>query len=218
MTNTGHPIPRRNFLAAGISALGLAPMAYLRALETSPNDEIAIGIIGCGGMGVGNMGSFLNISGVRVVAVCDVDSNKANAAKTKVDGRYKNTDCKVFSRHEDLLALPGLDAVVIATPDHWHARIGIDAANAGKDIYGEKPFTWGLAEGRALVDAVTKNKRVWQTGCWQRSTEVFRRFKALIDNNATCPRTSGTPPSAIRPPLSIGNATANRSAATPTTP
>jgi predicted dehydrogenase len=182
MKHTGHPIPRRNFLAAGISALGLTPMLYLRALETSANDEIALAIIGCGAMGTGNMTNFLNISGVRVIAVCDVDSDKANAAKAKVDAFYKNTDCKVFTRHEELLALKGLDAVCIATPDHWHARIGIDAANAGMDIYGEKPFTWGLAEGRALVNAVSKNKRVWQTGCWQRSTEVFRRFKALIDN------------------------------------
>jgi predicted dehydrogenase len=183
MKNTGHPIPRRNFLAAGISALGLAPMVYLRAVETSANDEIAMAIIGCGGMGSSNMTNFLSISGVRVVAVCDLDSDKANAAKAKVDAFYKNTDCKVFTHHEDLLALRGLDAVCIATPDHWHARIGIDAANAGMDIYGEKPFAWGLAEGRAMVNAVTKNKRVWQTGCWQRSTEVFRRFKALIDNN-----------------------------------
>lgn len=176
-------IPRRRFLASGIAALGVAPMAWIRAQQGSPNDEIHMGIIGCGSMGSGNMSNFLNIPGVRVVAVCDLDAKKAQAAKARVDGKYKNTDCKLFARHEDLLALPGLDAVCISTPDHWHARIGIDAANAGKDIYGEKPFTWGLAEGRALVDALTKNKRVWQTGCWQRSKGEFRRFKALIENN-----------------------------------
>jgi predicted dehydrogenase len=179
-TNT---IPRRRFLATTAAALGLAPMAYLRAQQGSPNDEIAMGIVGCGGQGLGNMSNFLNIKGVRVVAVCDVDSNQAAKAKAKVDAFYKNTDCKIYPHYTDLIQHPGLDVVSLATPDHLHARIGIDAANAGKDIYGEKPFTWGLAEGRMLVDAIAKNKRVWQTGCWQRSGGEFRRFKALIGND-----------------------------------
>ncbi len=176
-------IPRRRFLATTAAALGLAPMAYLRAQQGSPNDEIAMGIIGCGGQGTSNMSNFLNIKGVRVVAVCDVDSNQAAKAKAKVDEFYKNTDCKVYRHYSDLLQHSGLDVVSMATPDHLHARIGIDAANAGKDIYGEKPFTWGLAEGRLLIDALTKNNRVWQTGCWQRSGGEFRRFKALIEND-----------------------------------
>ena len=176
-------LPRRRFLATGAAALGLAPMAYLRAQPGSPNEEIAIGVIGCGGMGTGNMGNFLNLEGVRVVAVCDVDANARNGAKARVDGHYQNSDCKACANYAELLQHPGLDAVSLATPDHWHAKIGIDAANAGLDVYGEKPFTWGLAEGRALVEAVTRNKRVWQTGSWQRSGGEFRRFRALIQNN-----------------------------------
>ncbi|MEO5716405.1 MAG: Gfo/Idh/MocA family oxidoreductase [Luteolibacter sp.] len=177
-------IPRRKFLATGITALGLAPKLYLRAQSAgSPNDEIAIGVIGCGGQGTANMSNFLGIKGVRVVAVCDVDSNQMAQAKAKVDGTYKNSDCKKYSHYADLLQHPGLDAISLATPDHWHARIAIDAANAGMDIYGEKPFTWGNAEGRQLNDAITKNKRVWQTGSWQRSKGEFRRFRALIQNN-----------------------------------
>lgn len=183
MSSSSHSIPRRKFLIAGVSALGLAPMAYLRAAQVSANDEIAMGCVGVGGQGTGNMKNFLNIKGVRVVAVCDVDEEKAKAAKAKVDQFYKNSDCKIYARHTDLLQHPGLDVVSLATPDHWHARIGIDAANAGKDVYGEKPFTWGLAEGRMLVEAMKKNQRVWQTGCWQRSGGEFRRFKALIENN-----------------------------------
>ncbi len=183
MNYTTQSIPRRKFLAASVAALGIAPMTWLRAQNSSPNDEIAIAIIGLGAMGSSNMSNFLNIQGVRVVAVCDVDSQKLAEAKAVVDGKYQNTDCKTFAQYRDLLQLPGLDAVCICTPDHQHARIGIDAASAGLDIYGEKPFTWGLAEGRLLVDAVTKNKRVWQTGSWQRSTGEFRRFKALIQNN-----------------------------------
>lgn len=180
---TSNSIPRRKFLTTSALALGLAPFTILRAQEGSPNDEILMGLIGCGGQGIGNMGNFLNIKGVRVVAVSDVDSANMAKAKAKVDGHYKNSDCKTYASYQDLLQHSGLDAIIIGTPDHWHARIGIDAANAGKDIYGEKPFAWGLAEGRALADAVSKNKRVWQTGCWQRSGGEFRRFKALIDNN-----------------------------------
>ena len=176
-------LPRRSFLAASAAALGLAPMAFLRAQQGAANDEIAIGVIGCGNMGTANLTNFLSIPGVRIVAVCDVDSRKMAAAKKKVDDHYKNSDCKTYAAYTDLLAHPSLDVLSLATPDHWHAKIGIDAANAGLDIYGEKPFTWGLAEGRLLVDAITKNKRVWQTGSWQRSTGEFRRFHALIQNN-----------------------------------
>ena len=182
MTSSKLTLPRRRFIA-GLSAATLAPMISLRANEGSANDEVAIGCIGVGQRGGVNMKNFLNTPGVRVVAVCDVDSKFAAKAKVIVDKHYGNSDCKVFKNHEDLLEVPGLDAISLSTPDHWHAKIGIDAANAGMDIFGEKPFTWGLAEGRSLVDAVTKNKRVWQTGCWQRSTNQFRRFKALIENN-----------------------------------
>jgi len=183
MNHRIHHTSRRGFLAAGTAALGLAPMAWLRAQNSSPNGEIAIGIVGCGGMGNGNMRNFLGIKGVRVVAVCDVDSRNLASSKATVDGRYKNQDCKAYPHYRDLLAHPGLDAICLATPDHLHAQIGIEAANAGLDVYGEKPFAWGLAEGRQLVEAVKRNNRVWQTGSQQRSGGEFRRFKALLENN-----------------------------------
>ena len=173
--------PRRHFLKVGVTALGLAPMVYPRAFAESVNDEVHLGVVGVGRRGGVNMKNFLNTRGVRVVAVCDVDAKFAAEKKAWVDEFYGNSDCKVFERHEDLLALEGLDAICLSTPDHWHARIGIDAANAGLDIFGEKPFAWGLAEGRKLADAVTRNQCIWQTGCRQRSTGKFRRFKALIE-------------------------------------
>jgi predicted dehydrogenase len=183
MDKTSRLFGRRKFLATGAAAVGLAPNFYLRAQSGSPNDEILMGIIGCGGMAMSNMSNFLNVKGVRVVAVCDVDANAMNGAKARVDEFYKNKDCKTYGHYADLIRHPGLDAVSLATPDHLHAIIGIACANAGLDVYGEKPFAWGLAEGRALVDALEKNKRVWQTGSWQRSGGEFRRFKALMDNN-----------------------------------
>lgn len=182
MTNKATILSRRKFLG-GLSATGLAPFILSRASAVTVNEEIAMGFIGVGQRGGVNMQNFLNTPGVRVVAVCDVDANFARRAKATVDQHYGNQDCTVFNCHEDLLAVPGLDAICLTTPDHWHAKIGIDAANAGMDIYGEKPFTWGLAEGRLLADAVKRNKRIWQTGCWQRSQNNFRKFKALIENN-----------------------------------
>ena len=175
-------IPRRRFLKASAAALGLAPMAWLRAAEGSANEVISVGIIGAGSMGMGNMGNLLNLAGCRVVAVCDVDSRRTAEAKSRVDGHYGNQDCKIYPSYADLIAHPGLDAVCISTPDHVHAIIGLAAVRAGLDVYGEKPFTWGLAEGRMLADAVKEHKRVWQTGSWQRSGGEFRRFHALIRN------------------------------------
>ncbi|MEO0018952.1 MAG: Inositol 2-dehydrogenase [Verrucomicrobiota bacterium] len=183
---TDRPIslmPRRKFLVTGAAALGLAPMAFLRAQQGAANDEIAVGLVGCGGQGSGVMNNFLNIQGIRVVAVCDVDANNMKGAKARVDGHYKNQDCKSYPHYGALLQHPGLDAIIIGTPDHMHASIGIAAAKAGKHVYGEKPFTWGLREGRLLNDALTKNKCVWQTGSMQRSGGEFRRFRALIQNH-----------------------------------
>jgi predicted dehydrogenase len=172
---------RRTAIKTGVMAgLALTTPRWLRA--NPGNSRITIGIIGCGGMGSGLMGNFLNNEGVRVVATCDPDGNALERAKSRVDSHYGSTDCKAYRHYGDLLGHPGLDAVVIATPDHMHARIGIDAANAKLDVYGEKPFAWGLAEGRQLVDAVTANQRVWQTGSQQRSGNEFRRFKALLGN------------------------------------
>ncbi len=172
---------RREFLKTGVAAFGVLPILSQCALAGSVNDEIQLGCIGVGQRGGVNLKNFLHTKGVRVVAVCDVDSSFAAEKKGWVDEFYGNQDCQLFERHEDLLAMNGLDAICLSTPDHWHAQIGIDAANAGLDIYGEKPFAWGLAAGRALADAVKQNKIIWQTGCWQRSTGLFRRFKALVE-------------------------------------
>ena len=123
-----YTLPGRKFLAASISALGLAPMTWLRAQQASPKDEITIGVVGCGNQGCGVMNNFLNIQGVRVVAVCDVDAGQKDRAKAHVDNFYKNQDCKSYPHYGDLMQHPGLDAVLIGTPDHMHATVGIAAA------------------------------------------------------------------------------------------
>ena len=99
-----------------------------------------------------------------------------------MDNRYGNRDCSTYRDFRDVCMRDDVDAVIVATPDHWHAVIGVYAANCGKDIYGEKPFSHDLREGRALVRAVERNGRVWQTGSWQRSRGEMHRAVELVKN------------------------------------
>src|SRR5437016_2976406 len=134
---------RRSFLAASAAA----PFVFTRrAGAVAANDRLALGFIGVGTMGRGHLGGFLGRKGVEVVAVCDVVKERLDNAKETVEKRYadriKSGDYKGVKTYTDfrkLLDQPGLDAVVIATPDHWHAMPVILAARAGKHVYCEKP-------------------------------------------------------------------------------
>ncbi len=179
------PLPalnRRAFLkSAGV--LAVAPQLMARRLWAQPdsaNDRIQIGVIGTGKQASGLMNGFANSQGTQIVAVCDVDTTRREAAKNWVENFYskKNaTDFKGCSAHKDfreLLALPDVDAVIVATPDHWHAPVCIAAANAGKDIYCEKPLCETIHEAQAMTRAVRKNQRIFQVGSMQRSSPEFR--------------------------------------------
>ncbi len=177
---------RRRFLTGMCTALA-AP--YLqstlgRAQESrpAPSNRITMGCIGVGGMGRGNMDNFLGQSDVQVVAVCDVDKNHLQGAKEAVDARYGNGDCKAYTDFRELLARGDIDAISLATPDHWHAIPAIMAAKAGMDIYGEKPLSHNLREGREMVNTVHRYGRIWQTGSWQRSIGNFRQACELVRN------------------------------------
>ncbi len=139
-----------------------------------------MGMIGVGGMGTVNLDAFLDLKDVVVKAVCDVNREKTEAAKVRVDRCYGARGCEIESDYRELCARPDIDAVMIATPDHLHAPIGICAALSGKDIYGETPFTHTIEEGSALSRAVEQNKRVWQTGSWQRAQNDFRRAVGAV--------------------------------------
>ena len=152
-------VSRRNIIAAGATAFAAA--SYSRIMGA--NEKIRVAVIGCGSRGNGQMRTFLNIPDVEVIGVCDLYGKKLEAAKKRV------TQAEGFSDHRKLLEMKSLDAVSISTPDHWHVLIAIDAMNAGKDVSCEKPLTLKIEEGAALIDAVHKNKRVFQTGMQQRS-------------------------------------------------
>jgi predicted dehydrogenase len=157
--------------------------------ETKPNDRITLGFIGMGTQNRGLLNGFLKMKETQVVAVCDVDTNRReNAKKMAAEYYAKQTDggtyqgCEAYVDFRDILARKDVDGVVIATPDHWHALIAIAAARAGKDIYCEKPLCQSIHESRAMVNAVRRNQRVFQTGSMQRSSKEFRTACELVRN------------------------------------
>lgn len=148
----------------------------------APSDKIRIGCIGLGWQGPWNMDMFLNESDAVVVAVCDIDKNHLMEGKNQVDTYYGNNDCATYHNYEEIIARNDIDVLSIAVPDHWHAIIAIAALKAGKDVYGEKPLSHNLMEGRAICDTVKEYNRIWQTGSWQRSQNHFRFACELVRN------------------------------------
>lgn len=174
---------RRTFLKGAICSAAFPVILPERIFaRPGPNEKINLGCIGVGGMGTSNLRAFLGKPEVRVIALCDVDRQHLNQANALVKESYGNDGCRLYSDFRELLAQPDIDAVMIATPDHWHAIIAVAAARAGKDIYAEKPLAYTISEGRAIVNAVQQSGIVWQTGSWQRSQQHFRFACELVRN------------------------------------
>ena len=181
---------RRSFLKSTLAA-GVAPLilpSRIWSAEVKPNARLTMGFIGIGRQMHGLMGGFLGKDAVQGVAVCDVDTTRRNDGKKIVEDHYaKQTGsdfkgCATYGDFRELLGRKDIDTVVIATPDHWHALIAIAAAEAGKDIYCEKPLTETIHEAWALVAAVRQHERVFQTGSMQRSSREFRVACGLVRN------------------------------------
>lgn len=141
-----------------------------------------MGVVGWGMQGPGNTNEFLNIKECQVVAACDLDKNHLKQAVDRINGQYKNQDCKSYHDYRELMARNDIDAVMLAVPDTWHALVATEAARSKKDIYGEKPLARTIAEQQAIVKAVQDNKRIWQTGSWQRSQAPFRKAAEIVRN------------------------------------
>ncbi len=178
---------RREFLRQMAQATGAAfavpmivPSSVLGA--DAPSNKVVMGAVGVGGMGTGDLRGFLGDSRVRVVAVCDVDQRHRERARQLVNQRYRNNDCKAYLDFREMLARGDLDAIMHALPDHWHALVTVEAAKAGCDIHGQKPFARSIREGRAMVEAIKRYGRVWQTGSQQRSDGRFRFACELVIN------------------------------------
>ena len=160
------------------------PVAQANAQKTAPSDIVNVALIGCGAQGPGVARSFMGLSDVRCVAGCDVYGLKRNQFQKTVADSYSaqginNKGFKMYENFEDLLLNKDVDAVIIATPDHWHSLIGVAACQAGKDIYVEKPMAFTVYEGEQLVKAVRKYSRIMQTGSMQRSMPTFEQMAKI---------------------------------------
>lgn len=183
-------IHRRTFLTRTV-ALGAAPFLVSRsgrAAERAANERLTLGVIGMGVMGNTLLRAVVARGDVEVLAVCDVDTNRRAAAQRQAEqaraaqtgGTYRA--CQAYNDFREVLARDDIDAVIIATPDHWHAYMGIAAVNAGKDVYCEKPLTYNVHESVQLVQAVRRTGRVFQVGSQQRSSREFRVAAELVRN------------------------------------
>ena len=189
---------RRSFLAQSIAGLSLAGLPAWYANEAvaaeqervgsmpkkiAANDQINLACIGPGGrkagfrQGLGVTRGIARQPGVKVVAVADVDKTHADEA-----AKGFGEDCKAYYDFRELLRRKDIDAVVIGTPDHWHAIVATAAMKAGKDVYCEKPLTLFVEEGRRIAKAAKKRRKVFQTGSQQRSDERFRLACELVRN------------------------------------
>ena len=186
---------RRAFLKN--SAVSTLSMAFFRPTivpasvvsPDAPSKRIAVGCIGVGRMGLADMKEVLGFQQVQLVAVCDVDSKRANYARQLVETHYSKQSsagtykgCAAYRDFRDLIERKDIDAVVICTPDHWHALPAIAAAKAGKDLFVQKPLTLTIQEGRVLSDTVRRYGRVFQVGSQQRSESNFRFACELVRN------------------------------------
>jgi hypothetical protein len=198
MSTKNNNISRRDFVSKASLALGsfmIVPRHVLGGKKAdgsrylAPSDIISLGFIGTGKQGRGLTSSFLNTNEVRIAALSEVYQAKAQLTLDRIKMQFeKNTQLGAFSEipvyqdFRELLIRKDIDGVVIATPDHWHAAIAVRAAEAGKDIYCEKPLSLTVREGRAMVNAARKYKKVFQTGSMQRSWPEFRQTAELIRN------------------------------------
>lgn len=189
-------ISRRDFMS--LSALGLASLTILpswtipegpgKGKRIAPSDRIVLGFVGLGQQGRSDFNSFAACPGVQVAACCDVDSIKRERFRRDVAKWQKsngmNERCDMYEYYGDLLERTDIDAVEIATPDHWHALVAIGALDSGKDVYLQKPLAYTITEGLAVQTAVRKNGRVLQMGSQQRSSAEFQQAIKLVRSGA----------------------------------
>lgn len=172
---------RRDFVIAATAAAAAASLPTIIPASalgkdgaTAPSERINLGVIGIGPRCTYDLTSMLEMSDVRCVAIADVQASRRDAGKKLVDGKYGDSDCKLYRDFREVLDRKDIDAVLIATGDRWHAAASILAAQAGKDVYSEKPCGITIADCQALADTMHREKRVFQAGTQRRSVPNFR--------------------------------------------
>ncbi len=176
---------RRNFLktgaaaAAAFSVARVVPSTVLAGDNSAPNERINLGVIGIGPRCTYIMNEILKFNDVRCVAIADVQASRRDAGKKLVDQAYGNSDCQTMRDFRELLSRDDIDAVLVATGDRWHAAASILAAQAGKDVYSEKPCGITIGDCQKLADTMHQEKRVFQAGTQRRSVPNFQKAVEL---------------------------------------
>jgi predicted dehydrogenase len=174
------PTTRRHFLGTtAVAGLAAQALSAQSAKKISPNDKIRVALIGAGGMGSGDAISSLAQPGVELVAVSDIYDGRLTRAKERWgNGLFTTRD------YREVIARPDVDAVLIGTPDHWHAQISVDAMNAGKDVYCEKPMVQKVEDGKRVIDTQRKTGRIMQVGSQRVSSIVYQKARDLMKQGA----------------------------------
>ncbi|QEG38276.1 Gfo/Idh/MocA family protein [Roseimaritima ulvae] len=180
---------RRDFLsttASAAAAVAVPMIVSSQALgageHVAPSEKITLGVIGMGPRCTYDMKSILRMNDVQCVAIADVQQSRRNAGKKLVDGHYGNDDCQLYGDFRELLARQDIDAVIIATGDRWHAAASILAAQAGKDVYSEKPCGITIKDCQNISETFAKTKRIFQAGTQRRSVPNFQEVVRLAQS------------------------------------
>jgi len=177
---------RRRFLAQSFAASALpmiiSPHVLGRGGAVAPNDKITLGVIGIGPRCTYDLSAILQLPDVKCVAIADVQANRRNAGKQLVDKQYENGDCKLHRDFRELLDRKDIDTVLIATGDRWHATASMLAAEAGKDVYSEKPCGLTIELCQRLAETMKRTKRIFQAGTQRRSVPNFQQAVRLAQD------------------------------------
>ncbi len=189
-TENENKMSRRKFLgiSAGLSSFLILPSWKMGDVKIAPSDRVVLGFIGLGQQGCSDFYSFSSCPGVQVAAGSDVDSIKRERFRRRVAYWQKekgmNERCDLYEFYEELLERKDIDAIEVATPDHWHALVSIHALQSAKDVYCQKPLAYTITEGLAIQTAVRANNRILQMGSQQRSSKEFQQAIALVRKGA----------------------------------
>ena len=181
---------RRFFQASALAGFPLVLPSGVLGQESKPSGKLTMGFVGLGKQNRGLMNNFMRQPDVQVLAVCEVDTTRRESARKMVEDYYSEEDrkpagwkgCAAYNDFRELVARDDIDAVCIATPDHWHTIITLAALRSGKDVYCEKPLTHNIHEAVEVMKAVDGNGRILQTGSMQRSMKEFRVACELVLN------------------------------------
>ena len=171
---------RRTFLETTLTSAAAAVTLSGSAAETSGSvHQLKMGLIGCGGYGMNDLKAALKAGGVECIALCDVDSEHLQSAAVQVE-KLQGARPKTFKLYAEMLAIPGLEAVIIATPPHWHALPFIAALEHKLDVYCEKPLAYDIREDRAMVEAFRKSGRIVQIGFQRRQSAAIQQARQYL--------------------------------------